>query len=222
VSGIRRQALAVARRDLARERRRGEVLWVTVPFGIIALLLVPLAIGTDQATLHRVGPGLYWVVVLLFGVLVGVRGAADETGPQRDAAALLGLDPVAVFAGRALATSSLLVVFELVVGVAAIALYDIDLIGVGWLALVVLLVAIGLGTLATIASSIVASGAGTAALVPLLVAPLAIPLLLGATQSLDGLRQGTSILSWILLMIVVVLVLGIVGVVSSGPLQESR
>ncbi len=222
MSGIRRQALAVARRDLARERRRGEVLWVTIPFGVIALLLVPLAIGTDQATLHRVGPGLYWVVVLLFGVLVGVRGAADETGPQRDAAALLGLDPVAVFAGRTIATSSLLVLFEIVVGVAAVAFYDIDLIGVGWLVVVVLLVAAGLGTLATLASSIVAAGAGAAALVPLLVAPLAIPLLLGATQSLDGLRQGRSILSWILLMIVVVLVLGIVGVVSSGPLQESR
>ena len=36
------QASTITRRDLRRERRSGEVLWVTLPFGAVALLLVPL------------------------------------------------------------------------------------------------------------------------------------------------------------------------------------
>ena len=32
------QARSVADRDLLRERRRGEVLWITIPFGVIAIL----------------------------------------------------------------------------------------------------------------------------------------------------------------------------------------
>jgi hypothetical protein len=47
-------------------------------------------------------------------------------------------------------------------------------------------------------------------------------LLLGATQALEGLRLGNSILPWLLLMITVVLVLLIVGVLTARPLQETR
>ena len=53
-SGFWRQAMAVARRDLERERHAGEVAWVTIPFGAIALLLVPLAVGINQDVLAEV------------------------------------------------------------------------------------------------------------------------------------------------------------------------
>ena len=46
--GFGHQVRLVARRDLLRERRSGEVVWVTLPFGAIALLLIPLAVGTDM------------------------------------------------------------------------------------------------------------------------------------------------------------------------------
>lgn len=220
--GFWTQVAAVARRDLLRERRRGEVVWVTVPFGAIALLLVPLAVGTDQTLLRRIGPGFFWVVVMLFGVLVAVRRTAAETPAQRDATALLGLDPAAGFVGRTLASTLLLLVFEVTLGVVAVALYDLPLVAWPWLLLVVPLVAVGLAALGTLAGAIVASVDVGAALVPLLVTPMAIPLLLGATQSLAGLTVEGSILSWMLLMVIVVLVLTVVGVLSARPLQETR
>nr|MDQ2788504.1 heme exporter protein CcmB [Actinomycetota bacterium] len=65
-----RQCVELAGKDLRAEARAGEALLVTVPFGAIGLLLVPLAVGTDTPLLREIGPGLYWVVVLLFGVLV--------------------------------------------------------------------------------------------------------------------------------------------------------
>lgn len=216
------QTMAVARRDLLRERRRGEVVWITIPFGAIALLLFPLAVGTDSVLLERIGSGLFWVVVMLFGILVAVRQAAAESTPQRDTLALLGLDPAAGFAGRSLSAAGLLLLFEIVVGAVAIVLYDLPGVGAAWLLVVLPLVAAGLGMLGAIAGGVVAAGHSGAALVPFLVAPLSVPLLLAATQAFEGIRLGKSILGWVLLMVVVVLVLAIVGTLTARPLQESR
>ncbi len=220
-TGFWHQVHAVIDRDLLRERRQGDMLWVTIPFGAIALLLIPLAIGTDAVLLREIGPGMYWVIVMLFGVLVAVSRASRETLPQQDASALLGLDPAAGFVGRTISSAIFLLIFEAVVGVVAVGLYDISIIGFGWLIATMLIVATGLALLGTLTASIVNSSSAGTALVPLLVAPLSVPLLLGATQTYDGLQGGYSILSWVLLMVAVVLVVSIIGVLTARPLQET-
>lgn len=215
------QARTVARRDLLRERRSGEVAWVTLPFGAVALLLVPIAIGTDAPTLRAVGVGMFWVVVMLFGVLVSVRRTGADSQSQKDMVLLTGIDPAASFVGSATASSMLLVVFEVILGLITIALYDIRIVGWIWVPLILVLVAIGLGLLGTLAAGIVATDRSAAALVPLIVAPMSVPLLIAATQSFEGLRLGHSILTWVLMLVVVVLVLAIAGVLSARPLQET-
>jgi heme exporter protein B len=221
MTGFWNQTLTITRRDLMRERRSGEVLWVTLPFGAIALLLVPLAIGTDTRTLEAIGLGMFWVIVMLFGVLIAVRQTNTETQPQRDLVALSGVDPAAAYVGRSFASFLLLVVFESVLVVVTIVLYDIPLVGFGWMPLVIVLVAAGLSLLGTLAAGIVSTGRSAAALVPLLVAPLSVPLLIGATQTFESLRFGRSSLTWVLMMTVVTLLLAVVGVLSARPLQES-
>lgn len=221
MSGFAAQARTVATRDLNRERRSGEVLWVTLPFGAIALLLIPLAVGTDAPLLRQIGPGLYWVIVMLFGVLIAVRQTSAETEAQRDMVALTGMDPAAVFVGRALASFVLILVFQVVLGVVTILLYDIAVAMSVLLPFVFLLAGAGLALLGTLAASIVSTGRSAAALVPLLVAPLSIPLLIGATQAHEALTLGRSSLSWALMMAVTVLLLAVTGVLSARPLQES-
>jgi heme exporter protein B len=215
------QTLTVARRDLLREKRSGEVAWVTLPFGAVALLLVPIAIGTDAPTLRAVGVGMFWVVVMLFGVLVSVRRTGADSQPQKDMVSLTGIDPAASFVGSASASALLLIVFEVILGVLTIVLYDITIVGWVWVPLILLLVAIGLALLGTLAGGIVATDRSAAALVPLIVAPMSVPLLIAATQSFEGLRLGHSILTWVLMLVVVVLVLAIAGVLSARPLQET-
>ena len=216
------QALAVARRDLDRERRAGEVAWVTIPFGAIALLAVPLAVGINQDVLARIGTGMLFVVVMLFGVLTAVRRTSAETPEQRDAIALLGIDPAAEFVGRTLAGALLLLVFQIVMGAVALVLYGLDISGWGWMVLVMPLTALGLAELSTVSSSIAASTNAGPALVPLLVTPLAIPLLLSATQTIEAIDRDGGNLAWPVLMAIVVLALAIVGVATARPLQETR
>ncbi len=222
MSGFWGQAFAVARRDLFRERRAGEVVWITIPFGAIALLLIPMAVGTDLPLLREIGPGLFWVVVMLFGVLISVRRTSGETPAQRDLMSLLGVDAGAAFTGRVLASTGMLLVFEIVIGVVAVLLYDIDLHGWPWLIAIVPLAAAGLGLLGAVAGGVTASLNASAALVPLLVAPLAVPLLLAATEAMDGIQTDGSILPWMLLMVVVDLALAIAGVLTARPLQETQ
>jgi heme exporter protein B len=218
--GFFSQARLITSRDLVRERRSGEVLWVTLPFGAIALLLVPMAIGTDAPLLEQVGTGLFWAIVMLFGVLISIRQTTGETQAQRDQLALTGIDAAAIYVGRATASFVLLVIFEVVLGLVTIVLYDVP-VGGWWLVpILITIVAAGLSLLGTLAASIVSTGRNAAALVPLLVAPLSIPLLIGATQALEVLDLGGSSLAWVLMMIVSTLVLAVAGVLSARPLQE--
>ncbi len=214
-------ASAVARKDLRAELRTGEVLFVIVPFGAVALLLTPLAVGVDTPLLERIGPGMYWMVVLLFGVLVALRQSSLDGRPQRDMQALLGVDPAARFTGQAAATGLLLLVFALVLGPVAAALYDPSPSGWGWLAALIPLVVTGLALLGTLAGAITGGLGARNSLVPLLVVPLAVPLLLAATQSLEGLRRGEGILGWLLLLVAMDLGLAVIGVLSARPLQET-
>lgn len=219
--GFRHQVALVSKRDLLRERRSGEVLWVTLPFGAIALLLIPLAVGTDAPMLREIGPGVFWVIVMLFGVLISIRQTSSETQAQRDQLALSGLDPAAIYLGRAAASFLLILGFQAVLGVVTVVLYDVQLAGWWLIPLTFVVVAAGLAFLGTLAAGIVATGQQAAALVPLLVAPLSVPLLIGATQALEALRLGRSSLTWVLMMIVTVIVLAVAGVLSAQPLQES-
>jgi heme exporter protein B len=220
-TGFWTQASAITKRDLMRERRSGEVLWVTLPFGAIALLLIPIAIGTDRPTLRAIGIGMFWVIVMLFGVLIAVRQTHAETQAQRDAVALTGIDPAASYVGRVVASFLLLIGFEAVLAIVTVALYDVPLDGWVWMPLVMVLVGLGLSLLGTLAASIVSTGRSASALVPLLVAPLSVPLLIGATQTFEALRLGRSSLTWTIMMTIVILLLAIAGVLSARTLQES-
>lgn len=215
-----RQAGEIARKDLRTEIRTGEVFFVTIPFGAVALMLIPLAIGTDAPLLRDVGPGMYWVVTLLFGVLVALRQSGVDEGPQLDVLSLLGVDPAARFVGRAGATTLLLLAFELALAPVAMALYNPVIKGWGWIAALVPMVAVGLGLLGTLAATIAASIASSA-LVPLLVAPLSVPILLAAAQTMEGLALGNTIVGWILLLLIMDLLLAVAGVLSARPLQEA-
>lgn len=213
---IWRQIGILFRFQLRDELRTGEVAAVVIPFGAIALLVIPMAVGIETTLLSRIGPGLFWAVVLLFGIVVTQRRTAAASPAHRDAVSLLGVDPAARFAATALASAILLLGFEIATGLVMIVLYDPAIVGWGWLAMVLPLVALGLGMLGTVAGS-VADGRGP--LAPLLVAPLAIPILLGAAQASEGLRLGVGILRWILVLALVDVVLALVGVMTARPLE---
>jgi heme exporter protein B len=215
-----RQALELARKDLLLEGRAGEALLVTAPFGGVALLLFPLAIGTDVPLLRSVGYGIYWVVVLLFGVLVSLRHSAADTAAQVALLRLTGVHPVVRLVGRAAASAVLLLAFELTLLPVAVMIYDPPLDSWPWLLAVLPLVAAGLAVLGTLAGALAQGLAGRTTLGPLLVVPLALPLLLSATQVAEAVRYGREPWNWLALLLLVDIVAALAVALFARSLEE--
>jgi heme exporter protein B len=217
-----RQAVILARHELLLERRAGETWSLILPFAMAALVALPLGIGLDQPTISRIGPAAYWAFALLFGMQIAWRQSSNDTGPARDAIMLSGVDPAARFAGRALASGILILGFMVTLGLLTIFFYTppaIDrwpLVSVG-----VILFAVGLAQLSTLAAEITAGLSSRPRVAPLLVAPLAIPLLIGATQMTAALTRAAGILPWLLLLVLVDLILAITGTLTARPLEET-
>jgi heme exporter protein B len=218
---LRHQVATLIRFELRDEMRAGEIAMVVLPFGAVALLVIPMAIGIETPLLERIGPGIFWSIVFLFGIMVTQRQSAVTSPALRDTLRLLGTDPAARFAATAVTTTVLLIAFEVWVGLLTIILYDPVLQSWWWLLVILPLAAAGLAMIGTIAGN-VAAGLGTrSTLVPLLVAPVAVPILLGAAQATEGLRVGAGILRWVLMLAIVDLVVAVAGVLTARPLEES-
>lgn len=213
--------LRITRKNLLLERRAGEALLVTAPFGAVALWITPVAVGTDTPLLRALGPGMYWLVILLFGILVTLRQSAIDLPPQAGLLVLAGVPgPVRLLAG-ALASALLLLVFELILAPVAVALYDPPLDGWPWLLAMLPAVAAGLALLGGIAEALLQPLGMRMTLGPLLSVPLALPLLLGATQTLEAATVGRSPLPWFLLVLIVDLVLILAALFVGRVLEEN-
>ncbi len=206
---------------LREEARSAEVGGVIVPFGVIALLVIPMAIGIDAPLLDRVGPGMFWAVLLLFGLMVTQRHSSSLSPARRDLLQLLGVDPAARFAASAVASWILLIAFSAAAGAATVILYDPAMPGVGWMAALIPMAALGIALLGTLIGSLVGGVRGRLTLAPLLVVPAGVPILLGAAQATEGLRAGAGILRWILLLGIADTALALVGVLTARSLEEA-
>jgi heme exporter protein B len=204
------------------ERRSGETWSIITPFAAAALMTIPLAIGINLPLISSIGWPIFWSIALLFGMQVAWRHVSSERNAMRDAITLLGVDPAARFTGRVVASGVLLSGFMLVIGALTVFLYTPDELNRWpWLIVVGLLFAAGLAQLATLASDLTVGLGARSSLAPLLVAPLALPLLIGAAQATDSLLRSSGILPWLLMLVLANLLLAIVGVSTARPLQEA-
>lgn len=206
--------------ELRAELRAGEVLLTTVPFAAAGLLVVAIAVGADVPLLRRLGPGLYWALVLLFGSLITLRQSASDRPARRDVLILLGIDPAVQWTSRATAATLLLLAFQLLLAPVAVVVYDPALQGIALQAAAVLLVAVGIGALGTIAADLTASARTRTSLVPLIVTPLTLPLVIAAVQLHEGAGYDASPWPWLALAVLVDLTIVVAGLLSAQPLQE--
>ena len=217
------QSWEIARVDLVVERRLGDTLRIVLPFAVVALLVFPFALSTRLTVLREIGLGIFWALGILFGMQVALRQSASDTQERRDLHALMGLDPAARFVGRVLSGSVLTLAFLLALFASMLVFYGPDLPSgsVPATALGALLLAVGLTELGTLAGEVTAGLRNRTALASLIIAPLALPLVIGASQTVTALNRGTSILPWILLMITTDLALAVAGVGLARPVEEA-
>lgn len=225
--------LLIVRYELSVERRAAEVAGLALPFILAALLVLPVALGIDQATTSRVGYAAFWMISLLFGMQIAWRQTTSHVSAINDQIRLAGIDPASVFIGRLLANVVLLMLLVVTTLLGTIFLFSPPAITalLGFAAGVILF-AIGLAIIATMIADLTVGLSARGGIAALLVAPLAIPLVLAASQvgraataaqagpGESQLRPG-GILTWVLVLILIDLIGLITGVLTARPLEES-
>lgn len=220
-TGFWRSAGVIARRDIKVELRSGEALSVVFPFAVVATWVVPLATDASRSLLRDLAAPVYWLVILLFGMMVVFRQTALETAAQRRVLTLTGLDPAARFVGRSVASALILAPVAGMLVIPIVVLYDYRPSAGVWLMVPVIAMAgAGLAMLGTLAGDVTVGLRARTSLAPLLMAPLAVPLLMGASQALESLNANSSILTWVLVLVIADLGLAAAGVMSARALEE--
>jgi heme exporter protein B len=220
-----RDALAVAAKDLRIERRSRVAMQQIVPFAVLVVVLFAFALDPDRGVLVRAAAGLFWVTVLFSALLAIQRSQAVEGADGvRDATLLSGIDPAAVFVGKALAVALQLLVLEVVLAAGVVVLYDVDVDGIGTLALTALVATAGLAAVGSLYGALAGGLRVRETLLPLLLLPVVAPVLIAATRASESALADTtfeiSAADWLGLLGVFAAIYIAFGLVAYGALME--
>ncbi|MEX2432629.1 MAG: heme ABC exporter ATP-binding protein CcmA [Acidimicrobiia bacterium] len=217
------EASLIAGKDLRIERRSRVTAEQILPFGLVVLLLFAFALDPDRGVLRDVAPGLFWVTVLLAALLAVSRSFALEAeNGARDGLRLSGLDPAAIFLGKAAAVAVELLALEAVLSVGVIVLFDVALGSVAPIVLTALLATVGVASTGTLYGVLAASSGARETLVPVLLFPVVSPVLLAATRAWEAAIDGvpSEAWPWIGLLAVFAVLYTSIGTLAFGSLLE--
>lgn len=220
---LAQEVALVAGKDLRIEARARVLLQQILPFGLVVLLLFAFALDPDRGVLRRVAPGLFWVTVLLAVLLAVSRSwAVEQENGARDGLRLSGLDGSALFLGKALAIAAQLVVFEVLLAVGTVVLFDVTLGSLAPLVLATLAATAGLAATGTLYGVLAAGLRVRETLVPVLFLPVAAPVLLAATRAWDAAIDGvpSDAWPWVALLAIFAVLYTSIGMLAFGPLLE--
>ncbi len=225
-----RAARLVAGKDLRIERRGRVGVNQVLPFALLVLVLFAFALDPDRTALAVATPGLYWAAVLFSLVLAVQRSVAVETADGAiEALRASGLDPAGVFLGKAAALGAQLLALEAALGIGVVVLYGAEVRAAGIvLGVVTCVVATtGLAAAGTVYGALAAGTRVRETLLPLLLLPIAAPVLIGATRAFESALAGTGLGAgtaegwpWVGLLAVFALAYLAAGLLAFGPLLE--
>ena len=184
-----RQALLVARKDLAVELRTKESLNASGAFAIAILLLFSFAFDVTSPEMREFSGGLLWLVFAFAGALVFNRGFAREL-PNECLDALLSspLSGASLLIGKAIANFVTLLAVEFVSLVIFGIFYDMRwwLHG-GYLAAVFAMATWGISILGAVFGALTVNLRLRELMLPVIIYPLLIPLLIAAIELTNAL-----------------------------------
>jgi heme exporter protein B len=219
-----RQASAVAAKDLRIEIRGRYALGSLVPFAGTMLIAFGLSLGPGRALLQQTAPGLLWLAVLFASVLASRRSyeAEGEDGAL-EGMILAPVDRASLFLGKAAAVSAQLLVLEGVVLVLVAGLFDLPLgespaVTAG----AFVLGTIGLASVGSLFGVLTESARAREAVFPLLVLPLATPVLVAGVKAtaLATAGRGAEAGAWLGLLLAFDVVFVSIGTLVFGFLLE--
>ncbi|BCX02823.1 MAG: heme ABC transporter permease [Candidatus Roseilinea sp.] len=181
-----RQIAAIIRKDMLLELRTRESTTAMVVFAVMAIVMFNFALRLRVDTFRPLTPGVLWVTLVFAGTLGLSRSMSSEQINQCiDGLLLAPCDRSMIFAGKAIANAIFTLAVALLVTPIMAILFDETLMQPGvWL--VVLLGVIGYAGAGTLIATMAASTRAREVFLPILLFPLALPLLVAAVIATSG------------------------------------
>jgi heme exporter protein B len=184
-------ALAVARKDLTSEWRTRELVPALAQFVVLALVIANFGFQIDARNAPSIAPGVLWLALVFAGLVAFGRAfAAEREQSSLEAMLMTPASPVAIFAGKAIAATLLLVGCEVVLLPALTLFFGTPLTPP--IVLAVLLATIGMAAVGCLFAAMVARVRARELLLPLLTLPLFIPFIVAGGQAVQVAMGGSG------------------------------
>jgi heme exporter protein B len=204
VTDYSRAVGAVMWKDLAAELRTKELLSSMLVFSLLVVLVFNFALELDRQARSNVVAGVLWVTFMFAGTL----GLNRSLSMEKDRGSLDGLllapvDRSALYFGKAAGNLLFMLIVELIILPVLSLLFNLPLLS-AWLLLVVLLGTVGYAAVGTLLASMAVHTRARDVLLPILLFPVAVPLLVAAVRACSGLLAGLpwdEIAPWLNLLV---------------------
>jgi heme exporter protein B len=201
-----RVVFAIVRKDLRAELRSRELVSAMVLFALLSVLIFSFALELDRQAREEAVTGVLWVTIVFASILGLNRSLAMERDQGNfDAMLLAPVDRAAIFFGKLVGNY----IFALAVGLLLLPLMTILFnftILQGWLVLVVLLGTLGVSTIGTLLATMTVQARARETLLPIVMLPLALPLLMTAVKASTGILNRipeTEWMAWLQILAVI-------------------
>jgi len=189
--------VAIVRKDLQAELRSRELVTSMGLFALLAVLIFSFALELDRVAREEAVAGVLWVTIVFASVLGLNRSMAMERDQGNlDAMLMAPIDRAAIFFGKLAGN----LVFALVVGLLLIPLmtilYNRNLVQ-PWLIAILLLGTFGFSTVGTLLATMTAQTRARESLLPIVMLPVALPVLLPAVRASTAILTGSPQADWI-------------------------
>ncbi|MCB9766512.1 MAG: heme exporter protein CcmB [Alphaproteobacteria bacterium] len=203
--GALAQLAWVLRKDLLIEWRGRARLIAVGAYAVMVILLFSFAVGPDTTTLQAHAAGYVWLAVLSTSTMLLAQSFQVETeAGALEGLLLLPVDHRALFFGKAIANTAVLVAVAAVALPVGFVLFDLTLAESPlWLAVTVILGAAGLAAPGTLYAALTARLAAQQLMLPLLLFPMIVPALLSAVKATSLLLRGDpmgQVSSWLVVL----------------------
>ena len=196
---------AVVWKDLAAEWRSRELISSMGVFSLLVIFIFNFALELDASARATVTSGVLWVTFTFAGTLGLNRSMAIEKDRGcLDGLLLAPVDRTAIYFGKALANFFFILAIAVIILPVYSVLYNTNLFNLG-LIMVILLGVEGYVAVGTLLATMAVQTRTRDILLPILLFPIAIPVLVAAVKASSGFLQAVSmeeITPWINLLIV--------------------
>lgn len=190
-----RSILLVVGKDLRSELRTKEALTSTVFFSLLVLLVFNFGFEPGTRDVGAVGAGILWIAFLFAGILAMNRLMLTEREDGGlEGLMLCPLPRTSLYLAKCLSLFVLLTAAEAVTLVLFVVLYNVPLGGLfPGLVLVTTLGTVGLVALGTTFAAMAVRTRTREVMLPLLLIPVAVPLLIATVQTTGALLSGRGL-----------------------------